>query len=74
MTTTHTTRLITADIIRTKREALRIRFLNFFAIDKTMRAGDDPSPFEVAQRREALLRADEAIRAQVMSQPRYLIK
>ena len=71
--TTNTTRL-SADITRTKREELRIRILNFFAIDKTKRAGDTLSPLEAANRREALLQIDAAIRAQAVLHEQYFIR
>ncbi len=71
--TTNTTRL-SADITRTKREELRIRILNFFAIDKTMRAGKTLSPLEAANRREALLQIDAAIRAQAVLHEQYFIR
>ena len=74
MTTPSTTRLIPANIIRNVRKEFRIRFLKNFAVDTTMRAQDELSPLEQAERRESLLLIDAAIRAQGMSHPRHLIK
>ncbi len=74
MTTSITTRLIPAHIIRLIRKDLRIRFLKIFAIDTTTRAGDKLSPFEQAARQEALVLIDAAIRAQGMSHTRHLIR
>ena len=74
MTTNTTTRLIPAATTRTRKEDLRIRILNFFAIDKTMRAGDTLSPVEAAVRREQLVRIDAAIRAQAVVHPHHFIR
>jgi len=46
MTVYSTTRLMPALIIRHIRKGLRIRILQIFAIDKTMRARDEQSSFD----------------------------
>lgn len=74
MTTTNTTRLIPAEITRNRKEGIRIRILSFFAIDKTMRAGDTLSPLEVAARREQLVRIDDAIRAHGVPHPQHIFR
>lgn len=74
MTTNSTTRLISAATTRIRKEGLRIRILNFFAIDKTMRARDTLSPAEIATRREALLQIDAAIRAQAVLHQQHFFR
>ncbi len=74
MTTNTTTRLIPAEAIRNRQGGLRIRILNLFAIDKTMRAGDTLSPAEVANRREVLLRIDAVIGEQAVLRQQYFIR
>lgn len=74
MTIYSTTRLIPAHVIRHIRKEFRIRILNNFAIDRTMRAGDELSQFEQAARQESLRLIDAAIRAQGMTHSRHFIK
>lgn len=75
MTIYSTTRLIPAHIIRHIRRGSRIRILQIFAIDKTMRATGELSHFEQAALQESrLLRETASHRAQGMSHPRHFFR